>query len=424
MKIKDLRSERNGAKARVAATVIWEDCDRPSHEVYFETDEAFAEDLSCNPHAFLVGCIIPALHFGEKRLSVEGAICPQLSEGLVTVMGWLRHWYYKAEREAVRIEAKAKRAIPAVRKPERAGFFFSGGVDSFATLRTNRLDFPPGHPRSIRDGILVFGLEVHEPDAFEHVIRPLSEAAREAGVTLIPVYTNLYLNYKQEDAKQGYDFWTYEFHGAVLAAVAHALDGRLTVVSIPATQDIPTAGLLGRKEFIPYGSHPLLDPNYSSGTLKIRHDGFVLSRLDKVRLVAGWEPALMNLRVCNRQQEYRSDMLNCGRCEKCLRTMLELKLLGALERTKAFPEVDLMEGYRKLPELRPYYYPELLVVLRERGHGDLARLIESKIAAFSRRRKIGQWKARMKQVDSAVLNRSLIRFKRLLFPQSAEEVKG
>ena len=55
MKIENLRSEKRGDRSRVAATVIWEDCDRPTHEVYFETEEAFAKDLSCNPHSFLIG---------------------------------------------------------------------------------------------------------------------------------------------------------------------------------------------------------------------------------------------------------------------------------------------------------------------------------------------------------------------------------
>lgn len=66
MKIENLRLENHNDLARAAATVVWEDCDRPTQEIYFQTTKEFAQDLSCNPHAFLVSCIMPAMHHGEK----------------------------------------------------------------------------------------------------------------------------------------------------------------------------------------------------------------------------------------------------------------------------------------------------------------------------------------------------------------------
>ena len=71
VKIENIRSEKKANGAEVAATVTWEDCSRPPQEVYFETDETFADSLSCNPHAFLVGCIIPAMHYGEERIFMD-----------------------------------------------------------------------------------------------------------------------------------------------------------------------------------------------------------------------------------------------------------------------------------------------------------------------------------------------------------------
>ena len=37
MRIEGLHSEKRGDRTRVAATVKWEDCDRPAYELYFET---------------------------------------------------------------------------------------------------------------------------------------------------------------------------------------------------------------------------------------------------------------------------------------------------------------------------------------------------------------------------------------------------
>jgi hypothetical protein len=192
MRVENLRSERDGDRARICATVIWEDCDRPRYDLYFETHAEFADGLACNPHAFVLAGAIPAFHYGEKRLFIDAEICPEFRLGLLTAISWLIHWF-DPSREPLVIEAKTRSRLQEPRTPERAGFFLSGGVDSFATLRTNRLAFPPEHPHVIRDGLLVYGLELDDPYAFDCVLNSMALVAAESEITLIPVYTNLYL---------------------------------------------------------------------------------------------------------------------------------------------------------------------------------------------------------------------------------------
>jgi hypothetical protein len=399
VRIENLRSEKNGNRAKVAATVIWEDCNRPATDLYFETDRAFEEDLTCNPHAFLTGCIVPAMHYGEKRIFIDAEICPELRNGLITAMTWLRHWFYEPGYKLVRIEARVRSTFSTQRTPERAGFFFSGGIDSFATLRSNRISFPQEHPWSIKDGLLVFGLEQDDAELFMHVFDMLSNVAQEADLTLIPVYTNVYLNYRQEDAANKFRFWNYEFQAAALSAIAHIFSRRLTVVAIPASDAIPNDALLNRKHVLPYGSHPVLDPNYSSIDMRIKHDGIILSRFEKTKLVADWDIALQNLRVCNKYKSYKPGALNCGKCEKCFRTMLGLKVLGVLDRTRAFSGSDVHETLCLQKHLNPYYYLELLPLLRERGFDDLAKSIEKKIAKYRRQKLICHWKDKIKALS-------------------------
>lgn len=392
MKIRDLRTESHDDRVRVAASVIWEDCDRPAYDLYFETDKENADSLTCDPHAFLVGCAIPAMHFGEQRVFIDAGICPELRCGLTTALTWLRHWFYGPERQLVRIEAGVRSGIAEEHRSGRAGFFFSGGIDSFATLRTNRLHFPLQHPGSIRDGILIFGLEQDDPEMFERLRASLSGIADAVGVTLIPIYTNVYLNYRQEDAAQKFKFWAYEFQAAALSSVAHALSRRLAVAYIPASDSIPNDAFLNRKQVNPYGTHPVLDPNYSSAELKIRHDGITLSRLEKTLLVAESEPELQNLRVCNKYRHFKPGALNCGLCEKCLRTMLALKIAGVLNRTRAFPVQDIDAALRLQKQLNPYYYLEMLPYLRQMGLDNIVRSIEKKIARFRRQRLLNSWR--------------------------------
>jgi hypothetical protein len=163
---------------------------------------------------------------------LDGEVNPELQDGLNTIMSLFEHWY-GLTRNAIRIEAKISSTRPTPRTAERAGSFFTGGIDSLATLRANRLTFPASHPGSIKDGIIVYGLEVDRLEAFDHVLNCLAKVAEDANVTLIPIYTNI--RYLHDD----WTFWYDAYMGAALAAVAHAFGKRLTNVSITSDYDIP-----------------------------------------------------------------------------------------------------------------------------------------------------------------------------------------
>lgn len=79
-----------------------------NRKVYFETDADFGQFLSCNPHAFLVGCIMPAMHHGEKRIFIDAEVCPKLRDGLITAMAWFRNWYYKDDHYPLQIDTKTQ----------------------------------------------------------------------------------------------------------------------------------------------------------------------------------------------------------------------------------------------------------------------------------------------------------------------------
>ena len=402
MKIENLRCENHGNLTRVAARVIWEDVPQSPQEVYFDTTAPFAEGLLCNPDAFLIAGILPAWRHGESRISIEGEISPELFEGLVTVMSWLRDWF-RPESKLIRIEAAPATQAMSPLTAARSGFFFSGGIDSLAALRENRLRFPATHPGSIKDGLLVFGLEVDQPEAFTLALDAVSELAADSGVTLVPIYTSI--RYLDED----WVFYRDEFQGAILAAIGHALAGRLTALTIAATYDVPNLG--------PWGSHPLLDPNFATANLRIHHQGVALSRLQKVKLLLDWPLALDRLRVCNKADLYRPGNLNCGQCEKCIRTMLELAALGSLERSTAFPRHGISEEAVRTVRIHDGYvascYTELIEPLKERGRDDLVRGIERALAIY--RGEIG-WRGILKRFDRTRLDGGLRTLKRAVFP--------
>lgn len=399
MRIEDLGLEVRSGKARLTATIVWEDSDRPTQEVFYEVDEEYVDYLTLSPHPFLVGSILPALHNGEERVFVDQEICPELRNGLLTAMGWIRHWYGLA-RDPVRIETKPTARWPMARPEERAGSFLSGGIDSLATLRANRLDFPLDHPLSIKDCLIVHGFDIgafeggdKETAAYERAVSVLREIAADAKVTLIPIYTNV------RHLEDGVEFWMHQFHGAALSSVAHALSGRLSSVRIGSCYAIPDQR--------PWGTHPVLDPNYSSVDLQVRHDAVRLTRFEKAKLVADWDVALQNLRVC---WTHPKDVLNCGKCDKCIWTMLELLAAGKLAQTRAFPVRDvspeLLETITIRSKFQESFYREMIDPLLAIGRDDLVHVIESKSIDFRKHlawEEERDWKGALKRLDRRVL---------------------
>ena len=407
MIIENLRLEDRDKKVRLAATVKWEDCERPVEELYFETRAEFSDDISCNPNAFLVACVAPAMYFGEKRIFLDAEVCPELKNGLVTVMHWFRHWWYEPDRELVKIEAKSMKQIDP-KNLKRAAVFYSGGIDSFTTIYLNRLTYPSEHPGFIKDGLHVFGLEHDDIETFEYLGNSLTKFADEIGITYIPVYTNIYLNHMEEDSKNNFDFFHNQYQSASISAVAHIFTKRLSYAS--------TSSGTHLRVMRPTGCHPLIDHNYSSYDLRIQQRGVYLSRLEKVRLLSNWSIALPYIRVCNRYKSYWLNTLNCGRCEKCICTMLELLALKLLDRTDAFPRHDVnANDVRKAVVIENSFmedcYIELLSPLAEQGRLDLVKAIRERIAIYHGKVPLRQ---RVGEIDRKFLGGNLKRLMRMV----------
>ena len=76
------------------------------------------------------------------------------------------------------------------------------------------------------------------------------------------------------------------------------------------------------------------------------HDAVDVTRPQKVRALAEHQVALDHLRVCFKN---KNGAYNCGRCEKCMRTMIALAGANALERCKTLPSRLDPRDVRRLP---------------------------------------------------------------------------
>lgn len=297
-----------------------------------------------------------------------------LVEGLRTAYAWWSSWGGMPSA-APRIETHARGQSARPFRPRRAVALLSGGVDSLHMLMRNHQLYDPDDDAYIRDAIFIHGIDIgkrtRDPgtDRYRAALRRLEPVAIETGINLIPCRTNL----RHLPSRPG--FWANRHSGAALAAVGHAATLAPGFLFIGGTYQVATP--------VPVGSHPTVDGLFSTQRLTVIHDGSRFSRLEKVRDLATWPTALQVLRVC---PESQGDEVNCGRCEKCLRTRLELLAAGVDETSSLGPSLTPIELWGEaVPEPinhRAITYDDLLLPLRARGFDALCEVLESKIADY------------------------------------------
>jgi hypothetical protein len=148
-----------------------------------------------------------------------------------------------------------------------------------------------------------------------------------------------------------------------------------------------------------------------------------MSRLEKAGLVGGWPAALQNLRVCNKPEAYQPGRLNCGQCEKCVRTMLELMASKAFDQAPVFLNRTvtpaMIHGLYMPPAVEPYY-EELIEPLARIGRHDLSDAIGLALARV--RGETGLTGA-IRRFDRAHLNGSIVSLKRALVAATNREAR-
>lgn len=195
---------------------------------------------------------------------------------------------------------------PVQRAPsgDRVAAFFTLGVDSFYTLLT--------HLDDIDDIIYVVGLE-----------RPFEKAVIEEVKEKIELVAYIFekkavfIQSTIRDTLDKHVHWQKYGHGPALASVGLANEQTYKKIYIAATYTLSPASI--RKKC---ASHPHIDPLWSTESLEFVHDGAV-TRIEKLKEIGRNQFATDHIRVCWQGTSY-----NCSKCEKCIRTMISLSLLG------------------------------------------------------------------------------------------------
>ena len=310
MIVENIRIEEQAGYSQLTARVRRESGPVWENDLWFRFPRQFGHHLIAEGDPFLTALLLPAM-VGEKRLLIEGQVSPRLLKNAARIQDIYAAWVGNARHVAIET---GKRPVLLETPAPGTGAFFSGGVDSFYTVLKN--------VGAITHLILIDRLDSKQMNSASVCRDTREHAGRVAvrlGKELLVVETNARTLFVPAVT------WK-DYHGAVLAAIGLGLRKVMGTVFIAGTH---TYGQLR-----PWGSHPLLDPLWSTEATEIIYDGAEATRAQKImNCLCHSELALQSLRVCLSA----GDQYNCGRCEKCLRTMIPLYMAGCLGQATAFP---------------------------------------------------------------------------------------
>ena len=321
-------------------------------QLFFRASEPVLEASS---EAFVACSLLPAMASGVA-IELAGPVSVRLVSALPTIVDIMTAWNTQLTRVSF------PSLVPVANRrssPGRVGAFFSGGVDAFYTFLKHRDE--------VTDLVFIHGFEIplKNGDLRRLAATSVDAVASEFGVGVVHVETNL------KPVLDSFAHWRSGI-GPALATIGHLL--------APAFERLYIASSVHYRDLFPWGTHPLLDPLWSSEALGFVHDGCEARRVEKVEFIADFDAVLSNLLVCHPQHFKGGDVYNCGRCQKCVRTMIALEVAGKLSQCTSFnrplngPSVAALSASE---ETRAFYQENLEALRRQRTRPDLQRALDS-----------------------------------------------
>lgn len=291
-------------------------------------DTAHTVDVD-QPNWAAMALLYPAMLTGQD-LVVEADLSPLLLYNMRNdLMALMRN--YEPRLKPIRIEAGIS-SDTGPRPGREIMTGFSGGVDSFSTLKLySRPEVPP----SLRmTALAVFQVGALGPTSESDRLLPPAVAhaksqAEDNGLKTYSLSSNMTDIFLPHKPHGPVDFrTTVGFRNAAAALLLQNGVGTY----------LPSGTVAyNRASYGPYSCteplDPVLQPLFSTEKLRVFPAGAGLSRIDKLILIADDPQAQRRLNVCVTPgaATVPTTSLNCSACWKCIQTMLVLEALGKLE---------------------------------------------------------------------------------------------
>lgn len=342
MKISHIQQTYRAGEAMVSADVL-PDCAQAPLKIWYRL-----QGLGSPAHELgdaLAAGLLPACMFEGENLIIDSPASGTLLRNLARAQEVLTTWYpflVPVDIAPTSVgDGVADRALGVA-------CCFSAGVDSWYSLLK--------HQDRVSHLLLVRGFDIglDNEGLWAETLGRIADVAERMGKRLITCETNLRVLADKRRCGWGkpcgLDFWGQCLHGSALASIGLMLGSEIGELIVPASHSYD--------RIRPWGSSPLLDSFLSSHSVEIVHDGCEAGRVKKIYSIAASDLALESLRVCYTN----SAAYNCGQCEKCIRTLIALRICGARHRAKTFPEHVPLSRVREvvIPESGMKMYEELM----------------------------------------------------------------
>ena len=336
--------------------------------IWIDVPEAIAPEVVDRLDAWLLW-VLPYAFETQQDVTLDGPVDHELlrnAHGLMEI--WSR---WRPERRPVRIHAEMDRPEPHLGM--RTGLYFTAGVDSFFSLHHHDAmgrAHPEWRQRPIDDLIYVWGLDIplEHRAAFDAKRALLERVAAGSGTTVVNFVTNL----RRTGVRRP---WAQEMFGPAIGGVG-LVAGRRWRVALLSSWNC-------HEDTFPCASTGITDPLFSTSNTRTRSYGGGHDRFEKLEFLARFPQALDTMQVC---WEERSNV-NCGRCEKCFRTLLALEILGLRDQAGSFPREPLDLGriaavWKDVP-INIRIYEQLFKHAERAGRSDIVAAIARQLGRSS-----------------------------------------
>jgi len=318
MIVRDLLVEPHPEAVRLSAQFDFDTRPQLSGRVWIEWPPDFAPVLKKRLDPFAV-IALPLSGALREPLRGEGPISQKLLRNLHEAAGVYQAYFPKLFRRLpIEIPVEARSPVQG-----RWASFYSGGVDSLYTVVEieRRAQAGTSHPLDQLWLVHGFDISLEGEELWERVRERLIKSVEgKLPQRVVCIRTNLRSFYDPVFP------WARLGFGAAMAGVAKCVAGSVSTVLI--------SSYTTYERLIPHASTPLVDPLWSCEEQEIVHFSCLADRNEKLQTIATRPELLEGLRVCFRNT---GGDYNCGACEKCLRTQVELIIAGLQERSHSFP---------------------------------------------------------------------------------------
>lgn len=374
------KEDNSKSEDRIKASAIIEDEGGGRRELWYKLPAQFEGGLSESMNPYAVAMIFTAMR-EERDIHLHGSVSKTLLDNLEEFQNAWHNWRPEAYRK---ITIKADEEVDDFKcdRSNDAIATFSGGVDGAFSIYRHSQGLCGRLTKNIVAGVFIHGMDIllDKEDVFNDTAERMRKMLESLGIGLITLSTN------HRDFGDVFK----DSHSIQIVSSMLFLENRFDTGLIASSK--PYNDLV-----LPWGSNPLTDRLLSSGKFRVIHDNLAHTRSEKIVTIAEWDAAMKYLRVCW-QPDSRGR--NCCKCEKCMRTILDMRSHGI-----PLPECfehdvsdEMILKTKRLGAVPLSFFEEILQNAKDRGmSGSWVGALEKMIKKNRKALKGWRWKLREMQ---------------------------